>query len=70
MVGQADAAPTAAQIEAIKKLERDLAPLLKQWNEVKGGEVPKLNQQLHSANLPELRLDLPPEHEEAGNNEE
>jgi photosystem II stability/assembly factor-like uncharacterized protein len=70
MVGQADAAPTAAQIEAIEKLERDLAPLLKQWNEVKGGEVPKLNQQLHSANLPELRLDLPPEHEEAGNNEE
>jgi photosystem II stability/assembly factor-like uncharacterized protein len=56
-VGQSDAAPTAAQIAAITDVERALAPLLQQWNSIKQSDLPSVNQQLHSAELPELRLD-------------
>jgi hypothetical protein len=69
-VGNADAAPTAAQIEATSKLGADLVPLMKQWDEVKSADLPKLNQRLHMAKSMEVRPDLPPEEEETGHNEE
>jgi photosystem II stability/assembly factor-like uncharacterized protein len=65
-----DAAPTAAQVEATRKLEIDLGQLMKHWDEVKTAEVLELNQQLHSGKLPEIRPDLPPEEGETGNNED
>jgi len=56
-IGQADIAPTAAQLNAVSETERDLSTVMKQWEEVRKSDVPVLNQQLKSANLPEIRLD-------------
>jgi photosystem II stability/assembly factor-like uncharacterized protein len=56
-VGQADAAPTAAQISAGEDTERDLSTLMKRWEEIKNSDLPALNRQLKSANLPEIRLE-------------
>ncbi|HJT70000.1 MAG TPA: hypothetical protein VJ731_07370 [Terriglobales bacterium] len=69
-VGQADAAPTQAQLDLSAKSKAALAPLLNRWNEVKHKDIPALNQQLTSAGLPQLRLDLPPQNEAGGENEE
>ena len=56
-VGQADAAPTTAQINAAVDTERDLSALTKRWEEVKNSDLPALNRQLKSANLPEIHLE-------------
>jgi hypothetical protein len=56
-VGQADAAPTTAQISAGTDTERDLSTLMKRWEEIKNSDLPMLNRQLKSANLPEIRLE-------------
>jgi photosystem II stability/assembly factor-like uncharacterized protein len=58
-IGQADAAPTAAQNNAVAEVERGLSPLLRQWDDIKKSDLPTVNQQLHGADLPELRLDSP-----------
>ena len=69
-VGSADAAPTAAQIEATTSLETDLNLLLQQWDALKAKTISDLNRKLHAAKLDELRPELPPRQEEPGNNEE
>jgi photosystem II stability/assembly factor-like uncharacterized protein len=56
-VGQADAAPTTAQINAAVDTERDLSALTKRWEEIKNSDLPALNRQLKSANLPEIHLE-------------
>jgi photosystem II stability/assembly factor-like uncharacterized protein len=56
-VGQADAAPTTAQINAAVDTERDLSALRKRWEEIKNSDLPALNRQLKSANLPEIHLE-------------
>ncbi len=56
-LGQADAAPTTAQINAVADTERDLSPAMKQWEEIKKSDLPAFNRQLKSANLPEIRLE-------------
>jgi len=56
-VGQADAAPTAAQINAVADTDRDLSAVMKQWEEIKKSDLPALNRQFKSANLPEIGLD-------------
>jgi hypothetical protein len=53
-VGQADAAPTTAQINAAADTERDLSGLMKRWEEIKNSDLPALNRQLKGANLPEI----------------
>jgi hypothetical protein len=60
-IGQSDAAPTDAQIAAASDVERKLSPLLLQWETIKKSDLQKVNQQLHSAAIPELRLDSPTE---------
>ena len=60
-VGQSDAAPTDAQKAAASDIDRGLPPLLQEWNEIKKSDLPAVNQQLHGADLPELRLDSPTE---------
>ncbi len=67
---QADAAPTAAQVNAEKRLENELTTVLKEWNSLKTKDLSALNLQLPSAGMPEIRLDLPPREEETGENEE
>ena len=65
-VGQADAAPTAAQTSAAADAERDLSAVLKQWEGVKQDDLPALNRQLGSAKLPELSLESKAPTEESG----
>jgi photosystem II stability/assembly factor-like uncharacterized protein len=57
-IGQADAVPTTAQVNAVADTERDLSAVMKEWDEVKNADLPVLNRQLKAANLPELRLEL------------
>jgi hypothetical protein len=69
-VEKADAEPTAAAINAADKIHSELEPLLKRWEELKNGDLQKLNVKLSAADLPRIDFDRPPEHEEAGENEE
>jgi hypothetical protein len=55
-IDRADAAPTVAQLAAMDAAEKDFAAVLKQWNDFKSTDLPALNQQLKSANQPELQL--------------
>jgi hypothetical protein len=56
-VGQADAAPTTAQINAAADAGHDLSAVMKQWEEIKKSDLPALNRQLKSTNLPEIHLE-------------
>jgi hypothetical protein len=56
-VGQADATPTSAQVNAATDTERDLATLMKRWEEIKKSDLPTLNRQLKDAKLPEIRVE-------------
>jgi hypothetical protein len=62
----ADTAPTAAMLAASAKVEADLAPLLKNWAQIKSSDVAAANQKLKAANLPELRLSAEPNAEDNG----
>jgi len=68
-VEKADAEPTIAQQDAASKTASELAPLLKRWEGLKSG-LQQLNVKLSAADLPRVDLDRPPEHQEAGENEE
>jgi len=69
-VEKADTAPTVAQMEAFTKAKNELSEVVKSWDEMKEKEIPALNQQLHGAGLPELRLDLAPPQKAGGEDEE
>jgi photosystem II stability/assembly factor-like uncharacterized protein len=69
-VEKADVEPTSAQFDAFAKTNSDLTNLLKQWEEMKNGDLRGLNLKLGTADLPRVDLGRPPEHEEAGENEE
>jgi hypothetical protein len=69
-VEKADAAPTVAQTEAFAKAKNELSLGVKSWDDMKRKEIPALNEQLHGAGLPELRLDLAPSQEAGGVDEE
>jgi hypothetical protein len=69
-VEKADAEPTAAAINAADKVHSDLESLLKLWEELKNGDLQKLNVKLSAVDLPGIDFDRLPEHEEAGENEE
>jgi hypothetical protein len=68
-VEKADSEPTVAQVEAFRNINSKLTENLKAWEELKGSQLRKLNQQLHSAGLAEIRLDLPPREPEHAQNE-
>jgi photosystem II stability/assembly factor-like uncharacterized protein len=57
-VGQADAAPTAAQLNATEDAEQKLSALMKSWEEIKSYELPALNKELHGAKLSEIHPDM------------
>jgi photosystem II stability/assembly factor-like uncharacterized protein len=69
-VEKADAAPTVAAVEAFTKTESELASPLNRWEQLKTTDIPALNLKLRAAGLPELRIDLPPQQEAGGENEE
>jgi photosystem II stability/assembly factor-like uncharacterized protein len=64
VIGQADATPTAAQINAVTNTERDLAAVMKRWEELKQSDLPAVNRQLKKANLPEIRPEMKPQADE------
>jgi hypothetical protein len=69
-VEKADAAPTVAQQQAFTAVSGKLASALREWEELKRDQIANINQQLHSAGKPEIRLDLPPREPEHAQNEE
>jgi hypothetical protein len=69
-IGKADAAPTVSQIDAVNKNEAVLDTLQIRWNQLKSHDIPSLNHELKGAGLTELRLDLPPQQQEGGEDEE
>jgi photosystem II stability/assembly factor-like uncharacterized protein len=64
-VGQADAAPTTAQVNAAEDLEHEFSVLMKRWEEIKKSDMPALNGQLKNANLGEISLESQPQTEDA-----
>jgi photosystem II stability/assembly factor-like uncharacterized protein len=56
-IQNADAAPTAAQIEAYEITAKPLASLLEQWDTIKKTDLKALNAQLRDKHLPLLVLD-------------
>jgi hypothetical protein len=69
-IDRADAAPTLAQVDAVNKNEAAFGTMLTRWNQLKSHDIPALNHELKGAGLTELRLDLPPQQQEGGENEE
>ena len=69
-VGQADAVPTGAQLQAADSTERTLAQLTQQWDQVKSAEIPALNRRLKSSNLPEIRVEANPRPGDSQSDEE
>ena len=59
-VGQADAAPTAAQQQAAKKVSAEVAEALEKWQRVKAGPLKALDLKLQSENLPGIDLSRRP----------
>jgi hypothetical protein len=69
-VEKADSQPTMAQQKAFSELSRDVTKLLRRWNELKSKEIPALNGELKASGLPGLQLDVPPQGDYSGQNEE
>jgi hypothetical protein len=69
-VGQADAAPTAAQLKAAGHTSEEVEEALKGWKRWKDASLPALNEQLHAAHLSELDLQQRPETMPEGGDED
>ncbi|HXG91511.1 MAG TPA: glycoside hydrolase [Blastocatellia bacterium] len=52
----ADAQPTTQTVAAFEQLQKTLANLLAQWNEMKSKDVNDVNEKLRAANLPPLKF--------------
>jgi photosystem II stability/assembly factor-like uncharacterized protein len=59
-VDRADAAPNAAQVNAMAETEHNFAALMQRWNALKNTDLPALNRQLQGAGLPEVQLRADP----------
>ncbi len=66
----ADAAPTAAQLSTTAAVEKEIAPHLTNWNQIKATDLAAINQQLKSANIPELKLEVNPDAAESAVDQE
>jgi photosystem II stability/assembly factor-like uncharacterized protein len=69
-VWQADAQPTAAQLEALAGTESDVTDVLKRWDAFRSTDLPAFNRTLRDANLPEVKLESDPDREETPIDEE
>lgn len=69
-IGQADAAPTVAQTDDSNQSEAQLSKMLETWKQLKEQEIPAVNRELAAAGLPQLRLDLAPQQQEGGEDED
>ncbi|HWR13982.1 MAG TPA: hypothetical protein VN577_04085 [Terriglobales bacterium] len=62
LVGQVDAAPTAAQLAALAKVEGEFPAGLAAWEQVVKTDLPGINAQLKQAGLAEINPQQKPEH--------
>jgi photosystem II stability/assembly factor-like uncharacterized protein len=69
-VGQADAAPTAAQQAAGTKLAAESKEVLEKWQQIKNTSLPALNRKLSAAGLPPINLERKPETMPEGGDED
>jgi photosystem II stability/assembly factor-like uncharacterized protein len=69
-VGQADAAPTAAQQKAGERAGAEVKEALERWERVKSSSLPALNRKLTDAQLPPIDLERKPETMPEGGDEE
>jgi photosystem II stability/assembly factor-like uncharacterized protein len=69
-IEQADAAPTAAQVDAATKSEASMEALLGRWSEIERKEISNVNDQLRLERLSPLQIDLPPEQQGGGEGED
>lgn len=53
---EADVTPSTQAAEAVAELQKQLPPVMERWKELKSQDIPALNKQLKSANLPEIKL--------------
>jgi hypothetical protein len=54
---EVDDAPTTQAASAVAELEKQLAPVMHQWDEIKAKDIPALNQQLKKAGMPEVKME-------------
>jgi hypothetical protein len=54
---EADVSPSTQAAAAVADLQKQLPPLMDRWKAMQAQDIPALNQQLKSANLPELKLE-------------
>jgi photosystem II stability/assembly factor-like uncharacterized protein len=64
-IGQADTAPTAAQVNAAADAEHELSGVMKRWEEIRKSDLPAINGQLRGANLGEISLESKPQTDDA-----
>jgi len=54
-IDSADVAPSAVQMEAASKVDRDYRAAMERWNKVKGEDIPAMNRELEGAHLPAIQ---------------
>ena len=69
-VGQADAAPTAAQREGAEHVSAESKGVLGRWEKIKSTSLPALNHKLTAAGLPAIDLERQPEDMPEGGDED
>jgi cysteinyl-tRNA synthetase len=69
-VGQADAAPTAAQQSSSEHVGRETAQAVERWEQMKNSSLPALNRKLGEAHLPAIDLERRPETMPEGGDED
>jgi hypothetical protein len=69
-VGQADAAPTAAQQNTGAHLGKEAGEAAKRWERMKNSALPALNRKLNGARLPPIDLERQPETMPEGGDED
>ena len=69
-VGQADAAPTAAQQKAGEHIAAQSKEVLEKWERIKNTSLPALNRKLNAAGLPAINLERKPENMPEGGDED
>ena len=60
-IGQADAAPTAAQIKAASHTSEEVSEAVERWDKLKSSSLPDLNRKLQGAQLPVINLEQKPQ---------
>jgi hypothetical protein len=70
MIGEPDAGPTAAQVQAVAKVEKDFPAVVAAWDQIVKTDLPVINAQLKKAGLTEINPQEKPENGENQGDEE